>query len=271
MSQYFSGKVVIITGSSMGIGKALAIHLCSHNARVVLNARNEEKLTSTKDELAARGMEVVAFAGDVTNDEVAKNLIQFAINSFGRLDVLVNNAGTSMRGRIETVNPDVVRDIYEVNTISPLVLSRYAMPFVKESKGHIIFISSLAGLRGLPLISIYSSAKMALTSLADALRVEHQSDHIHIGIVYVGITEVEQGKNTVGADGELIPLDPRSGFYVASTEQVAVAIGNNIRHRKKKTVIGIVGKAFYFINRYLPVVLEFAIKRSYKKSQKLYN
>ena len=176
-----------------------------------------------------------------------------------------------MRGRIETVNPDVVRDIYEVNTISPLVLSRYAMPFVKESKGHIIFISSLAGLRGLPLISIYSSAKMALTSLADALRVEHQSDHIHIGIVYVGITEVEQGKNTVGADGELIPLDPRSGFYVASTEQVAVAIGNNIRNRKKKTVIGIVGKAFYFLNRYLPFVLEFAIKRSYKKSQKLYN
>lgn len=271
MSYDFKGKIVLVTGSSMGIGKAVALDLALRGAKIVLNARNSDRLKATETEMQAQGFDVAAFAGDITLDHVAQELIDFTIRTYGSLDVLINNAGTSMRGAIETVSPDVVRSIYEVNTVAPLVLTKMSMPHIKASKGSIVFISSLAGLRGLPLISVYCSAKMALTALTDALRVEHQSDGIHIGIVYVGITEVEKGKNTIGAQGQLIPLDERKGIHVASTQHVAASIRKNITSRKKKTVVGLVGKAFNFMNRYFPFILEFATKRSYSKTKKLYS
>lgn len=270
MSFSFEQKVIIITGSSMGIGKALAKNTGNRKAKIILNARSAEKLLLTEQELKLNGFDVCSFAGDVTKEEDCLALIDFAIKQYGRIDVLVNNAGASMRGMIESVSPGVMTYIYQVNTIAPLILTKMALPHIKKNKGSVVFISSLAGLRGLPFISIYCSAKMALTAIAQALRIEQAADNVHVGIVYIGITKIEADKTAIGANGELVTLNERKGMFKDSPEYVANKIVQNIIRRKHQTVIGLPGKLFFFLSRYFPALLGFMINRSYKKMKALY-
>lgn len=270
MSENFSGKVIIITGSSMGIGKSLASLLGEGHAKLVINARNQEILLATEKELKGLGYEVISFAGDITSEIVCKNLVDTTVRHYGRIDVLVNNAGVSMRGTIDQLMPDVISTIFNVNTIAPVILTKMALPYIKLTKGSIIFISSLAGLRGLPFISIYSAAKMALTAVAEALRVENKLNGIHIGLVYVGYTAIESGKTAINYDGNPILLAERKGYLNDSTERVAKEIARNIAGRKKKTIIGVPGKLYAFLVRYLPGILELMVLRSHRKMEKFY-
>ena len=270
MRQNLEGKIIIITGSSMGIGKALAIWLGQRKAKIILNARNEIRLEKAEKELRDLGIEVYSFAGDITKKSNAQGLIDFTIKQFGSIDILVNNAGSSMRGKIESVSTDVLKSIYEINTIAPIILTQMAIPFIKKTQGSIIFISSLAGLKGLPFISIYCSAKMGLTAISEALRIEHMEDEIHVGLVYVGITAVETGKTTLGSNGEFIPLDERKGWNIASLEHVAKKIAENIMFRKNKTIVGISGKIYYNLIRIFPNLADLLTRKIYKKQKKLY-
>ena len=175
-----------------------------------------------------------------------------------------------MRGTIGQLSPGVISTVFNVNTVGPVMLTQMALQHIRQTKGSIVFISSLAGLRGLPFISVYSAAKMALTAIAEGLRVETKADGIHIGLIHVGYTEVESGKTTIGADGKLIRLDERKGFFTDTSEDVAKIIAMNISKRKSRTVIGIPGKLFSFLVRYLPGILEIAILRSYGRMKKIY-
>ena len=266
MSTYFQEKVVIITGSSMGIGKSLALLLGKQHAKVVLNGRNQQKLLETETELKNLGYEIFSIAGDVTLEEDCKRLI----HRFGRIDILVNNAGAGMRGKIADLSPETISTIYKVNAIAPIVLSQMALPHIIETKGSIVFTSSLAGLRGLPLLSVYSAAKMSLTAFAQALRAEQAISKIHVGLVYVGITQLEIGKTAIGPDGKPVPLAARKGLLVKTIDEVASKIARNISSRKKQTVIGLPGKIFFLLVRYLPRLFEFVLLRSQKKINKLY-
>ncbi|NJN42699.1 MAG: SDR family oxidoreductase [Flammeovirgaceae bacterium] len=266
----FSEKVVIITGSSMGIGKAVAKLMGGYKAKIILNARNEEKLIATKEELSQFGYEVESFQGDVSSEGDCKKLIVGTIEKFGKIDVLINNAGMSMRGMVEDVTPAVMNSIFQINALGPFMLSQMALPHIKKTKGSIVFISSLAGFRGLPFISVYSSAKMSLTALADSLRVEHHDDKIHIGIVYVGYTEIERGKTTLGADGSPISLDERTGYFNHSIDDVAKRIVRSISSRKKKTVIGVAGRMYAILTKYFPWITEQLVIRSHRKMKKIY-
>lgn len=270
MNNSFHKKVVIITGSSMGIGKSLANLLGGHQAKLVINGRNEEKLTATEKELKGLGYEVLSVVADITQEADCKNLIDATLHRFGGIDILINNAGVSMRGEMGELSPSVITTVFNINTIGPVMLTQMALEHIRKTKGSIVFISSLAGLRGLPFISVYSAAKMALTAIAEALRIETKSDGMHIGLVYVGYTEVEPGKTTIGADGQLIKLDQRKGFFTDTVEVVAAKIISSISKRKRKTVIGLPGKLFSFLVRYMPTILELAILRSYGKIKKMY-
>ena len=268
MRNNFDGKVIIITGSSMGIGKALAFYLGKHKGKLVINGRDSAKLLSTEMELKNLGHDVISFNGDITNEVDCKNLIEISLQHYGRIDVLINNAGVSMRGTLEQLSPDVISKIFKVNTIGPVMLTQMALPHIRQSKGSIVFISSLAGLQGLPAINIYSAAKMALTAIAEALWIETKLDPIHIGIVYVGITEIEPGKTAIGADGSLIPLNERKDFSTHTTGEVAKKIAEHITYRKKKTYIGTIAKLYAFLARYFPGVLGFLVSKSYRKMDK---
>jgi short-subunit dehydrogenase len=149
-------------------------------------------------------------------------------------------------------------------------LSQMVLPHIRETKGSIVFISSLAGLRGLPFIGVYSAAKMALTAITEALRVETRSSGIHIGLVHVGYTEIESGKTALGATGIPVSLQERKGFLVATTEQVAKKIVQNILTRKNKTIIGMSGKLYGFLVRHFPALVEFMVRKAHRKTKRIY-
>lgn len=270
MKKFFTDKVIIITGSSMGIGKALAEIVGRNHAKIVLNARNLDVLASTEKELRNSGYEVISLAGDITKEDDRRKLIEFTLARFGKIDVLVNNAGTSMRGNIEELSSELITSIFEVNTLGPLSLSRLAIPHLKKTKGSVVFISSLAGLKGLPLISVYSSAKMALTAIAESMRVELASDQVHVGIYYVGYTEVEKGKAALGPRGEKIALGERKGMMVSATNDVAKTIAGLIKRRSNKSVLGAAGKVYHVLALYFPRLVELLLINSYKRMKKVY-
>ena len=270
MKYSVSEKVVVITGSSMGIGKSLANLLGRNKAKLVINGRDKEKLMATEKELKNLGYEVMHFSGDVTQEADCKNLVAETLRHFGKIDILINNAGVSMRGITEQLSPQVISTVFKVNAIAPVMLTQMVLPHIRQTKGSIVFISSLAGFRGLPFIGVYCASKMALTAIVESLRIENHSSGIHIGVVHVGYTEIERGKTAIGVDGKPVSLQERKGFFTATTEQVARKIIQSILLRKKRTIIGASGKLYSFLVRYFPGLVELMVRSSYQKTKKFY-
>ena len=264
------GKVAIITGSSRGIGKATAIELGKAGYRVVLNGRNTGRLEEAVSELQALGIQAKGIAGDLSDSTTASSLIDSVVSQWGRIDVLVNNAGLSMRGLFSELEPEVFREIFEANVMNAMIMTRYAMPHIKATKGSIVFVPSVVGIRALPYTSVYSSAKMALTGLAEALRIELKKQRVHVGIVYVGYTQNAADKTVMDAEGNMVPLKPRDGGVADSPEGVARLIARNIRRRSFKTVHSTPGKLNAILNRMFPSLVETAISRIYYKKPELF-
>ena len=271
MKSLFFQKIVVITGSSMGIGKSMALSLARQKAKIVINARSIDKLIATENEMKALGFDVLAVAGDVTLEEDCKRLIETRIAHFGTIDILINNAGVSMRGAVEDLSPQVIATVFNSNAVASYVLTKIAMPYIKKNKGSVVFISSLAALRGLPYLSVYSSAKMALKGLAQSLRIEHVNDGIHIGLIYIGITKIDKGKTTLGSNGTLIDLEQRDGLLANTANYVAEKIVRNIALRKRTTVVSVTGKFYYFLVSVFPFLIELILNHSQKRLKKLYS
>jgi short-subunit dehydrogenase len=261
----FKGKVAVITGSSRGIGKAIALELAKHGASVVLNGRDKSRLTETEAEIRQFYPDILSVCCDVSTNAGGKLLINEAMKAFGRIDILINNVGVSMRGNVSALNPDVFRATFESNYMSAVCPTIPALEQLRLTKGSLVFISSLAGIRGLPFISAYCSSKMALRALAESIRIEESDNGIHVGLVYVGITVNDEGKEAVAADGSKILLEPRSGSGVQSKESVADAVLKNILKRKFISVLTFVGKLNYFMQPIVPQIVERIIIKNIRK------
>ena len=263
------GKVAIITGSSMGIGKATAEVLAERGAKVVINGRTESRLLSTREELTNLGHEVLAVTADISTTEGAKKLIDQTIRKFGRIDILVNNAGMSSRGYFDELAPEVFEEIMQINFLGCMYPTRFAEPHIANARGSIVFISSVAGIRGLPETSIYCASKMALTSMAESLRVELSEKQIHVGIVYVGITENDPGKKVINKDGTYLLLKDRTQRKTQSPQQVALAIVKMIEKRQFKKILTFLGKMNALANVLFPRLVDRILIRSKEKIRKL--
>lgn len=265
MSTKFQGKVAVITGSSRGIGKAVAIALAKQGAAIVLNGRNEERLKSSQEEILAIHDRVIYFCGDVSDPSVGKALIDIAMLTFGRIDILINNVGVSMRGKVADLNPEVFKTVFESNVYGTVNPTIPAIPHLRKTKGSIVFISSLAGIRGLPALSAYCSSKMALRAIAESIRIEENQHKIHVGLIYVGITEIEHNKETIAADGSMKVLKDRSGSKVQTTEKVAREVVKNIEKRKFITTLTGIGKINKYLQPRFPMLVEQIILKSLHK------
>ena len=265
MANKLSGKVAVITGSSRGIGKAIAIELAKKGASIVLNGRNQDRLNETRLEVLKYTDQVIDVCCDVSEIEAGKMLIDKAVERFGRLDILVNNVGVSMRGKVANLKPEVFQPVFSSNlygTVNPTIP---AIPELRKTQGSIIFISSLAGIRGLPSLSAYCSSKMALRAIAESIRIEEHANKIHVGLIYVGITEIEHNKETIAADGSMLILKDRKKGKVQSTEYVANAVVKNIEHRKFLTTLTGIGKVNKFLQARMPLLVEKIILKNLHK------
>lgn len=255
MANYL-GKVAIITGSSRGIGKAIAVELAKKGASIVLNGRSSERLSEAEIQLKSIHSQVIAVCSDVSTIEGCQLLITETIRVFGKIDVLINNVGVSMRGNVADLNPEVFKTVFESNVLGTVYPTIPAIPYLRETQGSIVFISSLAGIRGLPGLSAYSSSKMALRAIAESIRIEEAKHNIHVGIIFVGITDIEHTKETISADGSMRLIASRKGKKVQSTEEVAKVVLKNIERRKYRSVLTPLGKLNAYLQARFPLLVE---------------
>lgn len=261
----FAGKVAIITGSSRGIGKAIALKLASKGVKIVLNGRNQERLDQTFLEVSKINPNVHCVCCDVSIIEEAQRLINETISVFGQIDFLINNVGVSMRGNVADVNPEVFKTIFDSNLLGAVYPTIPAIKHLRETKGSIIFISSLAGIRGIPAMSAYCSSKMALRAIAESIRLEEAKNKIHVGLIFVGITDIEHNKEAIAADGSKLILASRKDKKVQSTEYVAESVVKNISKRKFITVLTSIGKLNAFLQPRFPLLVEKIILKNIHK------
>ncbi len=260
-------QVALITGSSYGIGREIARELAGRGMKVVLNARNAQRLQETADVFRESGYQVHAIAADITRPEEAERLVREALAHYGRLDVLVNNAGTNLFGAFEQTEPEAMLRIVEVNYLAAMYVSRAALPELKARKGSLVFISSLAGLHGLPYLAIYSSAKMALTSLAQSLRIETHEHGLHVGIAYIGATQADPEKRVLNAKGDLIKR-PEGVLKLEPIPDVARRVVRMIEQRRFRLVHTPIGKLNDLASRYFPGLVSWALRKNLHKLRK---
>ena len=260
----FKDKRIVITGSTMGIGKVMAQKLGLQGASIVLNGRNPERLGKAQAELADLGLRVEAVQGDVSIMEDCERLVQTAQAHFGGIDILINNAGINMLGKIEDSSPEHLRKIMEVNYMGSLFPTMAAIPYLKESQGHLLFVGSIAGIRGLPMTTVYSSSKMALTALAEGLKIELEEHGIGVGLAYVGMTETEPDKRVFDSKGNPIPK-PKFQIPPEPMDKVADRIIRMIEKEEFKVVFSRMGKLNAVFNRITPGLVHFLLRRNFRK------
>jgi len=220
-------KIVTVTGASSGIGMATARLLASEGAKVALVARSKEKLEDLSRELAGS----VAIAADMTKEQDVRGMVEKTVNHYGRLDILINNAGRGYDAPLEQIDTDKYRELFELDVVGPLVAMQAAIPIMRRQGGGLIInVSSGTSLMYLPNMSAYSSVKRALNAITLTAREELASDNIKVSVVYPYITLTDFDKNMVDAADFVETPAEDSGFRPPDTpEHVAERILEGIR------------------------------------------
>ncbi|MPR32736.1 SDR family oxidoreductase [Salmonirosea aquatica] len=203
MSTYFNQKVVWITGASSGIGEALALELAKAGATLVLSARRVEELERVKQSTSLPAERVMVLPLDVTKFELAAEKAAEIITRFGRIDVMVHNAGVSQRSYVRDTSLDVYQRIMDVDFFSTVALTKAVLPYmISQQNGHFIVISSVAGKVGTPMRSGYNAAKHALHGFYDSLRAEVFDDNIRVTVVCPGYIKTNVSLNALDSQGD---------------------------------------------------------------------
>lgn len=250
-------KIVIITGASSGIGKALAFKFGMMGSKVVLAARNTENLQAVDQELIGLGVETLVVQADVSIESDCKKIIDLCVEKFGKIDVLINNAGISMRAVFADLDLSVIKKLMDVNFWGTVFCTKYALPYLLESKGSVVGVISVAGHIGLPARSGYSASKFAVRGFLDTLRCETQKTGLHVMVVAPGFTESNIRKVALKADGSSQAETPRDESKMMTSAEVAEKIYNGIVRRKRSMVLTFLeGKFTVFLNKWLPSLVD---------------
>jgi len=251
-------KVVIITGASSGIGLATAKEFASLGASVVLAARRFELLQKIESELNAVGYDVFAVNVDVSKEEECKQLIELTMAKYGKIDILINNAGISMRALFRDVQIQVLKRLFDVNFWGAVHCTKYALPHLINAKGSVVGISSVAGIVGLPGRTGYSASKYALHGFLETLRIENLKNGLHVLILCAGFTKSDIRKKALTADGSQQGFTPREEEKMMLPEDVAKAIVRAINCKRNYVILTLEGKMTALVKRIAPRFLEFA-------------
>ena len=252
---YFKDKVAIVTGASSGIGLATATLLAKYQAKVVLAARSEDKLNELSRQLS-QYYEVISVKTDVSNQEDCSRLIEKTIQKFGRIDILINNAGISMRAMFKDLDLSVIHRLMDVNFWGTVYCTKYALPYLLESKGSVVGVISTAGYKGLPGRTGYSASKFAINGFLDTLRSEHLYDGLHVMIYAPGFTASNIRKTALMADGSIQGDTPREEGKMMTSERVGEIMLNHIRKRSRRATLTFTGKLLLVLTRLFPTITD---------------
>lgn len=245
-------KVVVITGGSSGIGKALAEEFGNKGSKIVITGRKQDALDEALESLKSQGIEALAIQGDVSKEEDNKIMAEEALKAFGKIDILINNAGISMRAPFIDVDLDVIRKVMDINYWGAIYATKYCLPEVLKNKGSIIGISSIAGFRGLPGRVGYSSSKFALQGFLESLRTELSKTGVHVLTACPGFTASNIRKTSLTSDGSSQGESPREEQKMMTAEECASIIYKATIKRKKYVIMTTQGKFTVFMNKWFP-------------------
>ncbi len=246
------GKVVIVTGASSGIGKALVQDFARMGCSVVAASRNEEQLRMIAGTLNSEGHQVCPVVADVSIEADCKRIIDTCIETFDTIDILVCNAGLSMRAAFIDLDLNVIRKLMDTNFWGTVYCTKYALPHVLKNKGSIVGVSSIAGFQGLPGRTGYSASKSAMHGFLETLRIEHLNEHLHVMIACPSFTSTNIRKTALNKDGHIQGESPRDESKMMTAEQVAARIIWGIKRKKRTLIITFKGKLIVFLNKLFP-------------------
>ena len=255
--QSFQNKVVWITGASSGIGEAIALAFAKEGAKLVLTSRREEELNRVKTSTGLPDSSVLVIPMDVTDFDKAQPAADLIMKTFGRIDIMVHNAGVSQRSYIKDTDMDVYRKIMEVDFYSTVAITKAVLPYmIKQKSGHFIVISSVAGKIGTIMRSGYNAAKHALHGFYDSLRAEGYNDNIKVTTICPGYIRTNISVNALNESGSKFGKMDSNQANGIPAEECARQILNAVRKDKKEIYIGGFKEvAAIYLKRFLPNVL----------------
>ena len=246
-----NGKVVIITGASSGIGRALAVEYARRGALLSLAARRIHLLNELRDLLPKT--DIMTIQTDITSETSCRNLINSTVQHFGRIDILINNAGLSMRALFDDIELSGFKQVMDVNFYGTVYCTKYALPHLIDSSGSLVGIISVAGHIGLPARSAYSASKFAVRGFLDTIRLENLYTGLHVLVAAPGFTASEIRKSALKADGTPQGDTPRKENKMMSSSECAYLIANAIDKRKRSLVLTFTeGKLMVFLGKFFP-------------------
>lgn len=261
-------KVVIITGASSGIGKSLAIEFAKRGAHLVLGARQFVTLCELAQDIEKQyHVKAVAVQCDVTVEDDCAALIKQTLLTFGRIDVLVNNAGISMRALFKDVDLGVLKSLMDVNFWGTVYCTKYALPEIMKTKGSIVGVSSIAGYKGLPGRSGYSASKFAMNGFLDALRVENLKTGVHVMVACPGFTSSNIRNTALDKNGSQQGESTLEEAKMMSTDEVALIIANGVENRSRTLIMTGQGKLTVFLSKFFPAFLDAQVYKVFSKEK----
>jgi short-subunit dehydrogenase len=261
-------KTVIITGASSGIGKALAIEFAKRGANLVLGARKYVTLCEIAQSLEQQyNVKAIAVQCDVISETDCEHLIKQAVLTFGKIDVLVNNAGISMRALFKDTDVQVLKSLMDVNFWGMVYCTKYAMPELIKTKGTVVGVSSIAGYKGLPGRIGYSASKFAMNGFLDALRVENLKTGVHVLTACPGFTASNIRNTALNKDGVEQGESTLHEEKMMSAEKVAVIIADGVEDRSRTLIMTGQGKLTVLLSRFFPALLDKLVYNVFAKEK----
>jgi len=267
MANFFTDKVVVITGGTDGIGKALVDALLAQGAKVATCGRHHDKLYKLQSEYPSYPLHTVV--ADVSSENDCRHFIESTMKVFGGIDILINNAGISMRALFKDAEVDVTRKLMDINFFGAVYCTKYAINSLIERKGTIIGISSIAGYRGLPGRSGYSASKFALQGWLESLKTELAGDGVHVMWISPGFTSSNIRNTALNSQGQRQEENPMDEGKMMTAEECARHILKAIKNKKRSLVMTFTGKETVFMQKFFPSLADKLVRKFYFKEGKL--
>jgi short-subunit dehydrogenase len=252
-----SDLVIILTGASEGIGRALALELAQRGLNLVLAARNAQRLEEVAKACASHGSLAAAVPTDLADSAQCRALIDAAIARFGRIDVLIHNAGGTMWARFDELDDlSVYERLMKVNYLGPVYVTAAALPWLKQTQGRLVAVASVAGLAGIPERSGYAASKHAMVGFFDSLRIELADSGISVTIIAPGFVRSEIHKRAIGPDGKPLGTSPMQVEKIMTSEECARLIVPAIERRRRLVILSRRGRVARWLKLLLPGVVD---------------
>ncbi|MCL1049686.1 SDR family oxidoreductase [Shewanella abyssi] len=259
----FKDKVIIVTGASEGIGRALAIALAPLGCQLVISARNQQRLTSLASEITALGQPPLVFAADLAQQPQCQGLIEVCIARFGRLDILINNAGMTMWSRFDELSDlSVLSKIMQLNYLAPAYLSHAAIPHLKKTQGQIVAVASITGMTGVPTRSGYAASKHAVIGFFDSLRIELSDDNVAVTVICPDFVVTQTHKRALDAQGKPLGDTPMQESKIMTADRCAQLMLPAIAQRKRLLITSFRGRIGRFFKIIAPGLIDYIARKA---------